>query len=151
MAVFVYNVETPSKNLTVSEPGHRIFTDKLTSKNSPRKAWDEMMLFLQKENILNRKRLHPEPVFVKINSIEALQCKNEKEFDSMVSKVIKYGGQLYSLAEEAVFNKDYPHGISNNPEKLEKAKAEIRAKSAAYENAANSSQTKKRHGPVISI
>ena len=128
MPVFAYNVKTPKKNFMVSEPSHRSFTENLMTEKSPREAWAQMMLLTQKENILNKRKLHPDSVHIKISSIEALQCKNLEQFNRLISELIKYDAQLYSIKEEAVFSKEFENGISNQPEKLEKAKAALEEK-----------------------
>lgn len=135
MPVFTYNVRTPTKNFMVSDPAHKSFTENLITKDAPRNAWSKMMLFVQKENILNKERLYPDRVFVKISSIEALQCKNENEFKNLTSELIKHGATLYSIAEEAVFDKEHPNGISSDLEKLEKAKSSTLSNIESHKNA----------------
>lgn len=123
MPVFNYNVENQIQKFEVNTPADRYFEENLPQKDSPRHAWAQMMLLAQKEKMLNRMRLEPQPVLIKISSITALQCRSEKQFQALISEAVRHGASVYSIKEETLFNKEYPNGISNNPPKLAKAKA----------------------------
>lgn len=123
MPVYNYNVESRLKKYEVKDPADVIFTEKMPTKDAPRPEWAKLMLFAQKEKMLNRKRLYPQPVFIKIESLAAMQCQSEEQFQHFVGEAISHNATIYSLKEEAVFNKEYPKGISNDPEKLAKAKS----------------------------
>ena len=152
MPVFAYNIETSQKKFAVSEPVQKVFTEKLSQGKTSRSEWAKMMLFVQKESILNRQRLYHDPVLIKISSIEALQCKNEHEFNRMVTELIKYGSQLYSIAEEAIFNKEYPKGLSVNPQKLEEAKVKLQSHDNKMQQAIENNRKQKSNiSSVIEI
>lgn len=131
MAVLNYNVETRLRKYTVSTPADKCFEEKLIGKDAPRTAWAEMMLYAQKEKILNRTRLEPQPTIIKVSSLAALQCKNEAHFQHLVSEILRHNASLYSLKEEAFFSNDCPEGISNKPEEFAKIKAMWQKKPAA--------------------
>ena len=123
MPVFNYNVENRLKKYTVLTPANRCFNENMPTKDSPRPAWAQMMLFVQKENIQNRNRLDPQPIIIKIRSMAAMQCRSEAQFQHLISEAVRHGASVYSVAEDALFNKNYPQGITNQPEKFAKAKA----------------------------
>ncbi len=123
MVLINYNVTIGNKEYKVDDGANKCYNEKLENISSPREAWDNMLLFLQKEQHDNRRRLHRDDPIVKIHSIEALQAKNKDDFKKRISEVIRYGGSIYSVSEQAVFCKEYPEGIANNTEKFAKAMA----------------------------
>ena len=93
------------------------FEEKLDDKGSPRPAWGTV---LKRVKMLSISDPH-DTIVVKVKSLEALQASNKEDFDNMVNNVLKAGGSVYSIDEEAVFTRATPNGVSNNPEKFEKA------------------------------
>ena len=123
MPVYNYNVECKYKEYKVKDPADKCFEEKLSRKGAPRPEWASMMLHAQKEKMLNRQRLNPDRVLIKIESVAAMQCRSEAEFQHFMNEAISHNASVYSLKEGALFNKEYPNGICSEPEKLEKAKA----------------------------
>jgi len=123
---FIYNVLTPSKTyLNVYEGGH-IFTEYLETDQSPREAWERMLLELQAEKIKADKQGRPFVRTVFVPSIEALRAKDQKHFDELVHDVVKYDGcTLFASKENAFFNKTNPKGISHDMAQLESAKKKL--------------------------
>lgn len=143
MPVFNYNVNTRLKKYKVKDGANADFDEDLTDKNAPRKAWNYMLRHVQRIainmknkarsnrmlNAINRNHLLPEtpdPVIIRISSLEALQAPNQEFFDEMIAKAIEYGAMLHSLKEDVCFSGEYPQGIAAHPEIFNSEMAKLR-------------------------
>lgn len=105
------------KSKTKVAGNDEFFEEKLEDKNSPRPAWGTV---LKRVKMLSMSDPH-DTIVVKVKSLEALQVSNKEDFDNMVNNVLKAGGSVYSIDEEAVFTRATPNGVSNNPKKFKAA------------------------------
>ena len=93
------------------------FEEKLEDKGSPRPAWGTV---LKRVKMLSMSNPH-DTIVVRVKSLEALQASSKEDFERMVGGVLKAGGSIWSIDEEAVFTRATPNGVSNNPKKFKAA------------------------------
>lgn len=122
---FIYNVSTPSEDYINIYNRGKVFDEHIQTSSSPREAWANMLLTIQKEKIEAKKKDKEFVGVVFIPSIEALQSKSQKHFNQFVDDVIKNGCTLFSQKEQAFFTKVHPNGIANDMKALKTAQKKL--------------------------
>ena len=131
---FIYNVFTPDEVYFNNYQNGQVFNEHLHSENTPRDAWSDMLMAIQKQEIDHAKNPDNLALVVFIPSIEALQAKDKQQFDTLIGDVIKHKNcTLFAEKEQAFYNNMFPDGISHDMTSLKAAQKKLEEKWATKE------------------